>query len=258
MTMGPDEMSSGQGLVDDYLDRLERAAQMLPPERRIDLLAQIRSHITDARIADEVDSEADLRALLDRLGPPEEIAAAAAVDESSATLTRPLSEAEPQSNAGGPRRSIALETWSVIMLTVGSILLPVIGWLVGVVLMWSSDCWRTREKVLGTVLVPGGIGVFGILGVFGFFGASVEVCSSDVSVVNLDGSTSPVSPATSTCDSAGSWTDVLAPTALILFAVASIVVPIILLHLARSRVAEENGAAVGRPSQVDRTKQPAG
>ncbi|HEY5195981.1 MAG TPA: hypothetical protein VIJ51_03025 [Solirubrobacteraceae bacterium] len=31
------------------------------------------------------------------------------------------------------------------------------GWLVGLVLLWSSRLWTTREKLFGTLIVPGGI-----------------------------------------------------------------------------------------------------
>jgi hypothetical protein len=32
-----------------------------------------------------------------------------------------------------------------------------VGWLVGLVLLWSSRLWTTREKLIGTLIVPGGI-----------------------------------------------------------------------------------------------------
>ena len=49
------------------------------------------------------------------------------------------------------------------MLTVGS-LIPVLGWAVGVVLLWSSGRWRPSEKLLGTLIVPGGPGMALLLG----------------------------------------------------------------------------------------------
>ena len=32
-----------------------------------------------------------------------------------------------------------------------------VGWLVGLVLLWSSRLWTTRDKLIGTLIVPGGI-----------------------------------------------------------------------------------------------------
>jgi hypothetical protein len=49
------------------------------------------------------------------------------------------------------------------MLTLGSVI-PVFGWAVGVVLLWSSGLWRRSEKVLGTLIVPGGPGLVLVLG----------------------------------------------------------------------------------------------
>jgi hypothetical protein len=37
------------------------------------------------------------------------------------------------------------------------VVLPVIGWVVGVVLLWVSEAWSTRDKLIGTLVVPGGL-----------------------------------------------------------------------------------------------------
>ena len=60
-------------------------------------------------------------------------------------------------------RGLGLEIGAVVMLTVGS-LIPVLGWAVGVVLLWSSGRWRPSEKLLGTLIVPGGPGMALLLG----------------------------------------------------------------------------------------------
>src|SRR5206468_1092461 len=71
-------MNRTDALVEDYLRRLERAAYALPPERRAELLLEIRGHISEARdTAAAPADEAWTRTLLDRLGTPEEIVAAA-------------------------------------------------------------------------------------------------------------------------------------------------------------------------------------
>src|SRR3954452_7606151 len=36
------------------------------------------------------------------------------------------------------------------------VLLPVV-WVVGVVLLWRSPVWTTRDKLIGTLVVPGGL-----------------------------------------------------------------------------------------------------
>ena len=46
-----------------------------------------------------------------------------------------------------------------MMLLVGGLILPVVGWLIGVVMLWVSNAWNVRDKVIGTIFVPGGLGV---------------------------------------------------------------------------------------------------
>lgn len=31
-----------------------------------------------------------------------------------------------------------------------------VGWLTGVLMLWTSSQWRTRDKIVGTLLLPGG------------------------------------------------------------------------------------------------------
>jgi hypothetical protein len=39
----------------------------------------------------------------------------------------------------------------------GSVVITILGWLVGVMLLRASRVWTTREKLIGTVLTPGGL-----------------------------------------------------------------------------------------------------
>jgi hypothetical protein len=248
----------GQKLVDDYLSRLEWAAQSLPSGRRIDLLAEIRGHIEAARTAEQIEGEAGMRVLLDRLGAPEEIVAAAAdSDETSG----PMPRRQPGTQGPGPQgwaataspapatapRSIAREIWAVVMLTAGSIVLPIAGWLVGAVLLWSSDRWRTREKVLGTLVVPGGIGLYALTVVLGpmlFLFGSFKSCFDSVAVQAGSGTGSEI---TGTCveSNPSSGTLVVLVAVVAVLAVASLVVPFFLLHVAKRRASSETAKPVG-------------
>jgi hypothetical protein len=226
-------------LIDSYLDRLEGAAHVLAPERRTELLAEIRDHIENSRLADGIDSEAGLRALLDRMGRPEEIVAASATaDEVPGGFAPSAPVAAP---IAGPHPSLALEIGAVVMLTAGS-LLPLLGWLVGVVLLWSSDRWRVREKLLGTLLVPGGIG--GLL-VLGTVFATTSSCFT-----TYDPSGKVVED---TCNDSHFGSDVVQPTVVALLLLAALLVPLILLHRVRRRAAAETRAA-----QPGRLPQPIG
>ena len=46
---------------------------------------------------------------------------------------------------------------AIILLLIGGLVLPFVGWFIGVVLLWSSTAWRTKDKLIGTLLVPGGL-----------------------------------------------------------------------------------------------------
>ena len=48
------------------------------------------------------------------------------------------------------------EPIAIVLLLIG-IMLFAVGWLVGVILLWSSPIWRLRDKFLGTLVVPGGL-----------------------------------------------------------------------------------------------------
>jgi len=125
--------------VHDYLEALESAAAGLPPDARRDLLADIREHL-DQALGSPPYAEISVRRVLDRLGEPEEIVAAAG--------GRARAPSEPRLRV---RDAVGLA-----LLPFGAIAFGV-GWLVGVVLLWTSDRWTTREKLLGTLVWPGGV-----------------------------------------------------------------------------------------------------
>lgn len=163
-------------LVADYLARLGAASAALPPERRDELLEEIGSHIATARAAGAAADEDAVSTLLERLGQPEVIAAAALDDDPST-----------DARLGGVSTrapSTSLELAAVMMLTVGSFL-PVLGWLVGVVLLWVSSRWTTTEKLLGTLVVPLGPG--GVI-VLGGLLSWTQTCSSGGTVTQVSGS----------------------------------------------------------------------
>lgn len=117
-------------IVEDYLRRLEQAAAPLTRSRRAELVAEIREHIDDALLEAGAADEVAVRNVLERLGPPEEIVAAAA----------------PPTGPTG--RAGRLEVGALIALAV-----PFAGWLVGIPLMLVSQAWAGRDKALAAFLV---------------------------------------------------------------------------------------------------------
>jgi len=151
--------STADRLVEDYLRSLDRELSGLPRARRRELTEQIASHIAEARAGLENEDEAEIRNLLDRLGEPAEIAEEA------------RERAEPR-----PRRAGWMEILALILLLIGGIVLPVVGWFVGVVLLWVSDAWTTREKLVGTFVIPGGLATPLLLG---GLAVTAESCSTE-------------------------------------------------------------------------------
>jgi hypothetical protein len=124
-------------LAEGYLRRLRRAGRRLPPERLRELLAEIEGHLSE--VAPLGASDHDASEALRRLGAPGDIV-----------------EAErPPGPEPADRRSWR-EWAAVILLPLGGFAFGV-GWLVGLILLWSSRLWTTREKLIGTLVVPGGI-----------------------------------------------------------------------------------------------------
>ncbi|HWS37507.1 MAG TPA: hypothetical protein VN408_32850 [Actinoplanes sp.] len=70
-------MTESDHLVAVYLARVDQAAMRLPAGRREELVNDLREHIEIARAELEEETEASIRTILDRLGDPESIVAAA-------------------------------------------------------------------------------------------------------------------------------------------------------------------------------------
>jgi hypothetical protein len=132
-------MSRVDELVEQYLTKLRRELADLPSARREEIVDEISGHIDEARAAGAADNEVDALNMLERLGEPAEIAA----------------EARARFGIESPQPNTR-DTWAVIMLSAGSLLVPLLGWLIGVYLLWESRVWTVREKLAGTLLPPGG------------------------------------------------------------------------------------------------------
>ena len=135
-----------EALVIEYLGRLEVAAGSLPPSRRAELAGEVRQHIELALAEAGGRDEVTVRNVLDRLGPPDEIVDA----ERGADAPEPVwaaGQAAARSGWGGT------EIAAILLLTVGAIFLPIIGPLLGLIFVWASTQWTTRQKWIATGIV---------------------------------------------------------------------------------------------------------
>jgi uncharacterized membrane protein len=193
--------TSADRLVEDYLDRLELEPANFPSARRRELVQEISEHIAEARAQLDSESEADVRNLLDRMGDPADIAAEArGGPEEPPAVAVPLEE----------RRTGAVEIGALVLLLIGGLVLPVIGWVVGVVLLWVSSAWTVPQKLLGTLVVPGGLAL--PLGL-GLLATSSATCVQ----VPVAGAPNPIA-----CTSGGSGSQAIGTVVVILLAVASV------------------------------------
>ena len=136
-------------LVRDYLGRLETAAARLPVGRRAELVVEVRDHIATAQAEAGRSDEVTTRDILDRLGPPEEIVAA---EEPEAPAAGWTAGPAPAALAARPPLG-AVEVIALLLLTVGSFVLPFVGPLIGLVFVWLSERWSRREKTIASMIV---------------------------------------------------------------------------------------------------------
>jgi len=126
-------------LIDGYLARLRAAATDVPAGTRNELIDDMRAHIVEARSRETEETDATILNILDRLGEPAVVVADA----------RERLGVRPSARFRWGLREIA-----AVFLVVGV-------WPIGVILLWMSPAWNTRDKVIGSVLpLLGYAGVF--------------------------------------------------------------------------------------------------
>ena len=159
-------------LVLDYLAAVWGASEDLAPDLRDELMTTVADYIAMRRTsaADPID---DPRHILQRLGPPEALVAAARRGRMPAHLRRPVVQAPPAPPANP---SGAPEYAAVALLTAGTVVLPVISPLAGLMLVSGSPRWSPAQKTVAWVLagLPVLLGFVMVLAA-AIFGAGAEV-----------------------------------------------------------------------------------
>ena len=131
--------------IEDYLTELDSLLTGVDPATREGLLHGIREELSTLTPAD---ADARLRAL----GDPAFVAASVRAERGTLTLQK--------------EDAAWYSILTVLLLTVGGFIIPVIGWLAGLVMLWASRTWAVSHKVIGTLVALGGPGlaVAGLLG----------------------------------------------------------------------------------------------
>jgi len=216
-------------LVERYLKHLEVELDDVPSDRRREIVDEIADHIAEARAGLEHETEADVRNILEGLGDPADIAA-----DARERFELPASRTAPY-KAGW------MEVGALVLLLIGGIVIPFFGWFIGVVLLWVSNAWNVRDKIIGTVFVPGGLG----LSLFLFFavGSSVEGGDFSSTECDEDAATGKVLRCVTHTEKAANSTSVSEVLTAILL-VAVIVAPIITTAYLTYRLRRRPAAAI--------------
>lgn len=141
-----------------FLAEVEAQAGQLPAAERAALLADLTDHLDEAFAAADGRSVL-LGQLLDDLGSPDEIVASAAALSRPAGASPAQDHLTAQQPARPGRRELVYDAIAFAALTVGFFLLPVVGWVAGLALVWLGPRWGTGDKVVASALWPVVVGL---------------------------------------------------------------------------------------------------
>ena len=125
-------------VVRSYLAQLEKALDGITVEVRDDIVAGVAEEL------DGLDAAA-VAIRIEELGDPEFIAAEARAETGSPVVER------VQSRRNEPRWYPVL---AVLVVALGGIVIPVVGWIVGLAMVWFSKSWSRTEKWVATLASP--------------------------------------------------------------------------------------------------------
>lgn len=134
-------------LVAEYLARVSRATTGLPADLRDELVRDLREHIETSRADLPVETEAQVRGILERLGDPAVIARAAAEDAGLPPAPAEMSATVDERPMAGSRR------WLI------AVIVGVIGLLVLVLVVAALVLTRVSESgaaMAAPVVLPAG------------------------------------------------------------------------------------------------------
>ncbi|MDO5753260.1 DUF1700 domain-containing protein [Arthrobacter sp.] len=133
--------------VQQYLSALEARLSQLPTDQSEEILFGVREHITEAvSRGDRPVSE-----VLASLGSPDDVLAEMVGLDDGRKSGGVRVTTTPRWRSTSPWVAV-----TVVLLAFGGFLLGV-GWFAGLACLWMGTRWKTWEKVIGTVLFPGGV-----------------------------------------------------------------------------------------------------
>lgn len=138
-----------QKIVADYLNDLERALAGVPSDVATSIVDGIAEELSGL---DASEAAARIATLGDSAFIAREAMAGSVVEEHPATSTQ-----------AAPTDQRWYAVLASLLVAVGGYLIPVLGWIAGIIMVWMSNTWRPWEKWVGT-LAPLGLGALVALG----------------------------------------------------------------------------------------------
>ncbi|WP_433290620.1 HAAS signaling domain-containing protein [Actinoplanes sp. CA-030573] len=152
-------------IVLDYLAALWAQSEDLSPELRDQLMHTVADYIS-ARRAAATSPLDDAAAIITRLGPPESLVDAARRGQIPPHIRLPALIPPPPVPASLGPAGGAAEYVAVGMLTVGSLIVPVVGPVAGMLLASASPHFTPAEKAIGWTLTAGSAAAGAVLTLF--------------------------------------------------------------------------------------------
>lgn len=160
-----------------YLAELRAGLIALPREEQDAIVADVSDHITAEveALPDDADVH-DVELILQRLGSPATLAADAVGPAVAVPSTASVAAVGPSRYARFSA-SPGYAAMTLLILAIGGVVVPFLGWFVGLFFLWTSSVFQARDKVIGTLVLPVGFGFIGLLSVLPFATTS-SFCSS--------------------------------------------------------------------------------
>ncbi len=154
--------SDPNDLIRDYLVRLEEAIKDLPYIKGKELVLDIESHIYESLENSGSKDEVEVLNILERLGEPEDV-----VKEYMRQMNIEKGNVDTESTTLGDRpyqshySNEGIPPWVVIISV--ALIFPI-----GIILLWISQWWATKHKLIATLIPVVGVFLMLIMG-FGAF-----------------------------------------------------------------------------------------
>lgn len=143
--------------TESYLEELRRELAGTEPATRDALLADVAATLSGL-------DEASARERMRALGDPARIAASVRAEDPA---PQPDPVVAPAFVAAAPARASADPAWyavlTVLLIAIGGVVVPFVGWAAGIVLLWGSRTWTRNQKWFATLAPLIGGALAGVL-----------------------------------------------------------------------------------------------